>query len=71
MGMKNFNPNYRGFRGYDQEPKQAEISLTTVICTVCARRRNVPIDVAADQENSFVCLLCQEGKEELRNHDEL
>lgn len=62
--MKRLNPDYSGFRGYAQEPdRPGQTPLEAVTCTVCRRRRNVPVGVAAEQGDAFVCQSCQdEGK---------
>ncbi|MBI4200904.1 MAG: hypothetical protein HY531_01275 [Chloroflexi bacterium] len=62
--MKRLNPDYKGFRGYDVEPVQpGQTPLVAVACTVCGRKRNVPLGVAAEQGERFVCERCrEEGK---------
>ena len=60
MAMKRLNPDYAGFRGYDQEPGPAgEMPMAMAVCSVCGRRRNVPVGVAQEQGEAFVCLSCQ------------
>ena len=56
-------PDYRGFRGYQAEPTRPEVErgqLTPVVCTVCGRRRNVPLGVAQAEGQRYVCLSCRE-----------
>lgn len=62
--MKRLNPDYHGFRGYGQEPdRPGQTPLETVTCTACGRRRNVPVGVAVEQGDAFVCQSCRdEGK---------
>lgn len=59
--MKHLNPDYKGFRGYDVEPDQpGQTPLQAVTCTVCGRRRNVPLGVAVEQGEHYVCQRCRE-----------
>lgn len=62
--MKRLNPDYRGFRGYTAEPTQpGNTPLQSVVCAICGRRRNVPLGVAMEQKDRFVCQQCRdEGK---------
>jgi formylmethanofuran dehydrogenase subunit E len=59
--MKRLNPDYRGFRGHGLEPDvPGQMPLQSVICSVCGRKRNVPLGVAVEQEGQYVCQSCQE-----------
>ncbi len=59
--MRRLNPDYRGFRGVAQEPTQpGNTVLQTVTCSVCGRKRNVPLGVAQEQGDNYVCLACQQ-----------
>jgi len=59
--IKRLNPDYPGFRGLSSEPeKTGGAPLATAICSVCERRRNVPLGIVLEQNDSFVCLSCQE-----------
>ena len=59
--MKRLNPDYLGFRGHALEPDmRGQTPLQPVICTVCGRKRNVPLGVAVEQEEHYVCQSCQE-----------
>ncbi len=62
--MKRLNPDYKGFRGYDLEPdRPGQTPLQAVTCTVCGRKRNVPLGIAVEQEDRYVCQSClEEGK---------
>lgn len=61
--MKRLNPDYAGFRGHDQEPgRPGGTPLATAVCSVCGRRRNVPVGVALQEGEAFVCLSCQEER---------
>ena len=61
--MKRLNPDYQGFRGYASEPdKPGNTPLQTVTCTVCGRKRNVPLGIAQEQGEAYICLSCQEGE---------
>ena len=62
--MKRLDPDYRGFRGYGQEPTRAgNMPLETLTCSVCGRRRNVPAGIALEQRDKYVCLSCSEEAE--------
>ena len=59
--MKHLNPDYKGFRGYSMEPDQpGQTPLETLTCTVCGRKRNIPLGVAVEQGEQYVCQSCQE-----------
>ena len=62
LAQKRLNPDYPGFRGYEHEPgREGSIPLTTAICSVCGRRRNVPLAVAQEEGDKFVCISCQQA----------
>ena len=64
LAMKDLNPDYQGFRGYDLGPTPAEnTQLEAVTCTVCGRRRNVAVEIAQEQGEKYVCLSCREAEE--------
>ena len=57
------NPGYVGFRGYDVEPDKPGQTPTQVLtCSVCGHKRNVPLGIAREAGDSYVCLACQEDK---------
>jgi len=58
--MQRMDPDYRGFRGYAQEPSQGNVPLESVNCTVCGRTRNIPRGIAVEQRDSYVCSSCLE-----------
>ena len=61
LAQKRLNPNYVGFRGYDREPaRTGDTPMTSLVCSVCGRKRNVPVGVAQEQGDSFVCSSCAE-----------
>ncbi|MBI4312723.1 MAG: hypothetical protein HY681_13220 [Chloroflexi bacterium] len=62
--MKRLNPDYLGFRGHTEEPTQpGNTPLQAMQCAVCGRKRNVPVGVALEQADRFVCQQCKdEGK---------
>mgnify|MGYP001445392855 CR=1 FL=1 len=61
LAQKRLNPDYPGFRGYQHEPgREGSIPLTTAVCSICGRRRNVPVVVAQEQGEKFVCISCQQ-----------
>ena len=63
--MRRLNPDYEGFRGHDNEPtRPGKTPLTSIVCSVCGRKRNVPVGIAAEQGDRFVCATCtEEGRE--------
>ena len=59
--MKEQNPGYVGFRGNDMvvaAPPPAPV-LESVVCSICQRRRNVPVDTLPEDRAEYVCLRCQ------------
>ncbi|MYC29016.1 MAG: hypothetical protein F4X65_02865 [Chloroflexi bacterium] len=61
--MKEQNPDYTGFRGADTvvaAPPPPPV-LESVVCSVCQRRRNVPVETLPADRAEYVCLRCQEG----------
>ena len=63
--MKRLNPDYKGFRGYDTEPdRPGQTPLQAVTCTVCGRKRNIPLGTAVEQGERYVCQQCQEERPE-------
>lgn len=62
--MKRLNPDYKGFRGHLLEPdRPGQTPLAALTCTVCGRKRNIPLGVAVAQGDQFVCQTCtDEGK---------
>ena len=62
--MKSLNPDYKGFRGLHMEPdRPGQTPLVALTCTVCGRKRNIPLGVAAEQGERYVCQTCRdEGK---------
>lgn len=64
LAQKRLNPNYVGFRGYDREPARTGATpMTSLVCSVCGRKRNVPVGVAQEQGDRFVCSSCIEERE--------
>jgi len=56
------NPDYRGFRGYEREPnKPGQTPMQETTCSVCGRKKNVPVGVALAAGEKFVCESCQES----------
>ena len=60
MAMKQLNPDYVGFRGYGEDSVSSEPPLEKVTCSKCQRVRNVPVGVAVDRQDDYVCATCQE-----------
>ncbi len=59
--MKRLNPDYKGFRGFQLEPdRPGQTPLEALTCAVCGRKRNVPLGVAVEQAERYVCQRCQE-----------
>ena len=64
LAQKRLNPNYVGFRGYDREPaRTGSTPMTSLVCSVCGRKRNVPVGVAQEQGDGFVCSSCAEEQD--------
>jgi hypothetical protein len=62
--IKGQNPDYRGFRGATTEvaaPPPPPPALESVTCSVCQRRRNVPVDTLPANRAEYVCLRCRDG----------
>jgi hypothetical protein len=62
LRLKQANPDYSGYRGPDTPVVRPPAPLETVVCSVCQRRRNVPVDTIPDDVSSFVCLTCRESE---------
>ena len=63
--IKSEDPNYQGFRGYGEEAAKPEAPVfETVVCSQCGRKRNVPVEVAQEQGEEYICLSCREETEE-------
>lgn len=59
--MKRMNPDYKGFRGYRNEPnRRGKTPLEAVTCSVCGRKRNVPRGIAQERGDSYVCSMCED-----------
>ncbi|MCY4624409.1 MAG: hypothetical protein OXC99_05335 [Chloroflexi bacterium] len=55
------NPDYKGFRGYANDPSRSgNTPLVAVNCSVCGKKRNVPVGVAEEQGDGYVCMTCQD-----------
>ena len=64
QSMKQLNPDYHGFRGYQEEPtRPGKTPLQSLVCSACGRKRNVPIGIAMEQTEDFVCQSCQAADE--------
>ena len=63
LSLKSDDPDYRGFRGYHEEQyKGSNTTLRIAICSVCGRKRNVPVESTDNEENGYVCLSCREER---------
>lgn len=59
--MKRLNPDYKGFRGHQNEPDQpGKTPLESVTCRICGRKRNVAVGIALEQGSSYVCVRCSD-----------
>ena len=59
--MKRLDPDYKGFRGYRNEPnRRGRTPLESATCSVCGRKRNIPRGIALEQGDSYVCSTCSE-----------
>ena len=62
--MKHLDPDYRGFRGHENEPsRRGKTPLEPVVCVTCGRKRNVPRGVALEQGDNYVCSRCADSSE--------
>ena len=61
--IKEQNPDYTGFRGADMvvEESAPPPVLESIVCSVCQRRRNVPVDTLPGDRAEYVCLRCQDS----------
>ena len=64
LAQRRLNPDYVGFRGYDSPAQTSGPPLEKVTCSSCGRVRNVPVGVAAEHSDDYVCATCQEESEE-------
>jgi hypothetical protein len=63
LRLKQQNPDYTGFRGPGSTvAARPQPQLESVVCSVCRRKRNVPINTLPDNRDSYVCLQCQEAQ---------
>ena len=63
LAMKGLNPDYVGFRGDGTQSAEADaIPLEGITCSVCNRRRNVPVGVAIKERENYICSTCQEDQ---------
>jgi uncharacterized protein CbrC (UPF0167 family) len=66
LELKRVNPEYPGFRGYEQDPtRSGNTPLQMVTCSICGRRRNVALGIAAEQGEDYVCLSCREEEQKV------
>lgn len=69
---RRLNPDYRGFRGADQDPTGGgNTPLQMVTCSICGRRRNVALGIAQEQGDSYVCISCTEAAERESHQEEV
>lgn len=64
MAQRRQNPDYKGFRGYANDPSRGGATpLVAVNCSVCGKKRNVPVGIAEEQGEDYVCMTCQDERE--------
>ena len=62
LRLKQQNPGYLGFRGSASAVVAAPApALVSVLCTVCRRKRNVPVESISGAGEDYVCLRCQDN----------
>ena len=60
LQLKQRNPEYLGFRGDAPAAVSAPaLELLSVLCTVCHRKRNVPVASVSGSGEDYVCINCQ------------
>ena len=64
LAMRRLNPDYLGFRGHSSPAQTSEPPLEKVTCSSCSRSRNVPVGVAAERRDNYVCTTCEEAQED-------
>ena len=58
------NPDYKGFRGHESDlSRPGNTPLTAVNCSVCGKKRNVPVGIADEQGEGYVCMTCLDERE--------
>ncbi len=61
LELKQQNPGYLGFRGNASVAVAAPApEFISVLCTVCQRKRNVPVESVSGAGEDFVCIRCQD-----------
>ena len=61
LRLKQQNSAYLGFRGAATAAVSAPApELLSVLCTVCRRKRNVPVESISGAGEDFVCVRCQD-----------
>jgi hypothetical protein len=58
--LKEQDSSYRGFRGINVASTPTPVELGSVTCSVCQRKRNVPVDTIPEDPSTFICVRCQE-----------
>ena len=62
LRLKQENPGYLGFRGDAQTAVTAPApELISLVCTVCRRKRNVPVEAVSGAGEDYVCIRCQDN----------
>ena len=61
LQLKQQNAGYLGFRGGASAAVSAPApELVSVLCSVCRRKRNVPVESVAGAGEDFICIPCQD-----------
>ncbi len=62
LQLKQQNPGYLGFWGAGLAAVSAPTpELVSVLCSVCRRKRNVPVESVAGDGEDFICMRCQDS----------
>ena len=65
LRLKQQNPGYAGFRGDAPAAVSAPApELLSVLCTVCRRKRNVPVESLSGAGENYVCIRCQDRQDD-------
>ena len=62
LRLKAENPDYTGFRGGNTVTAKPQVALAGATCSVCQRKRNVPVDTLPADRDTFVCQRCQDDR---------
>jgi len=63
--LKRRNPDYTGFRGAVTITAKPQVTLSSVTCSVCERKRNVASDSLPEGRESYICARCRDNEAEV------